>query len=176
MAKSPKMIARLARAFPRHPITPETFELYVEELEGIAPEVLDQAVTNLVRSSEWFPTVSAIRNTCAEIVLALPTESAALAEIDARIDWGRVRAENPDGAPHEPPAVHPLVGQALERVGGFPALRTSEKPWAVRSQFCNVYGEIRAAAVREAQMNPALEAPRALLSGPNVIAPVYPAT
>lgn len=149
------LIARLARAFPRQPVPRDTFELYLVDLSEVPVAVLEPAVTHLIRTSEWFPTVSAIREACAENVLELPSEAAALAQVEARIRWARQGDEREGAAP----AVHALVKEALDRVGGYPAFRGSEEPSRVRRQFGVLYGQLREGALRQARIAPAIGPP-----------------
>lgn len=142
---TPEILADLARAFPRTPIETETFRVYVRELEDLPPEALAAACRGLIRTSEWFPTIRAIREATVEWTLRLPSEVEALAQVDARIRWAR---EGRDG---EAPAVHPSVRQAVERVGSFHTFRTAEKPGVVRTQFVRYYQEIRSRQIYDGQ-------------------------
>lgn len=151
------LLADLAEAFPRQAkdVTRATLQLYKRELEDLPHEALAHAVKALIRTSEWFPTVSAIRQAASERLLDLPSDAAALAQIEARLDWGRQRTgadeETPstDGAPD----VHPLVRDALELAGGFYAFRRSDNPAVVRGQFAKLYRELRAGKVRDIQID-----------------------
>ncbi len=147
-------LARLMKALPKEPLSPDTFATYVNELADIAATpvgaaVLDDAVSVLLRSrtQPWFPTIGEIRMAAAEVWLDLPTEPQALAQVDARITWGR-------DATGSAPAVHPLVVEALGMVGGYAALRSSEDPAATRGRFCRVYREARHARVAAAAVGP----------------------
>lgn len=134
------LIANLARAYPRQPVAPETFGIYLEDLAGISVAVLEVALIRLRRTSEWFPTLRAIREVCAELVLELPSEQAALAQVQAYLRGTINRAE-----------VHPLVDEAVKLAGGFRELRESTNQSVVRGQLARAYRELRAAAVLEAQ-------------------------
>lgn len=147
------LIARLAEAFPKMKVPPETFQVYLADLADVPLETLEAAVTRLIRTSEWFPTINAIRAECAEHLLNLPNEFGAVAQIYARIEWARDQGE--EGA-EEPPAVHPLAKRALDQVGGYPAFRTSSEPGVVLGQYNRIYREMRAAAIRDAQLAPAV--------------------
>jgi hypothetical protein len=100
-----------------------------------------------MRSSEFFPTLRAIREAVAETILELPGEEEALAQIEARVTWGR--SDDRDG---DPPPVHPLVRQALDHVGGFHAWKQTSEPGILRSQFLRLFREVRAASIREVQI------------------------
>jgi hypothetical protein len=132
-------LGRLLRAFPKQPLTQDTFAEYGRDLADVDEGLLDAAATFLIRTSRepWFPTVGEIRAACAEIALALPTEAEAVAQVDARIAWARM------GGSERAPAVHPLVTEALGMVGGYPALKTAEDPARARAAFARVYRTLR---------------------------------
>lgn len=117
---------------------------YLRHLSDVPIEVLRVAVDRLIRTESWFPSIAGIRLVCAELLLDLPGEEEALRQVSTRAHW---RREAPD---QEPPDVHPLVQEAVDRVGGLWALRTSERPSVVIGQFTKVYREMRGNAVREA--------------------------
>lgn len=132
------------RALPKEQLSPETFGEYAADLADVDDALLEAAVTMLIRGRRepWFPTLGEIRAVCAELRLGLPTEAGALAQVEARIQWGRSGAG-------KAPAVHPLVADALRQVGGYPAFRGSEEPQATRGRFSRVYRDLRAATVKE---------------------------
>lgn len=136
-------IADLARAFPRQAVDRGTLAVYVRELQDVPAEVLALSVRDLIRTSEWFPTVRAIREQAAERLLGLPSETDALAQIGARIEWAREQ----EG---DAPDVHPTVREALELSGGFYRFRVADQASIVQAQFLKVYRERRAAAIRGA--------------------------
>lgn len=153
MSRVVVLLAQLKLAFPRDPITQDRFDLYVHELASVDPAALEAAVREIIRTRTggYFPAIAEIINAAAEHALGLPSPDEALAQVEARIRWGRERAG-------EAPAVHPAVVEALEQVGGFHALRTAEKPSVIRGQFLNLYRDRRAAALRAAALTPTLPA------------------
>lgn len=154
-ARSPQdSLARIIAALPpKPPMTAERLTVMLEELADLAPSALAAAADRIVRSARYFPTVAEIREQAAEAALQLPSETEALAQIEARIDWNR------SGRHGDPPQIHPLVRQALALVGGFYAFRAAEEPGVIRGQFCRFYREARADAIRGAQLHrPALPA------------------
>jgi hypothetical protein len=150
-------LARLKAAFPRQPVPAETFALYLRELGDVPPEVLDRAVSRLIRTqtNDRWPTVGALREACAEEVLALPSESAALRQVNALARW---RARDPLERAGSAPDVHPLVREALTLVGGTLAFRTADEPGVIRGQFGRLYRDLRAEHVHDAQIGRTLEA------------------
>lgn len=145
-----EVLARLGLAFPHQKVPAETFAFYLRDLGEIPIDSLERAVERLVRTSERFPTIRAIRETCAEQLLELPGEPAALSQVQALIAWGRER-QGPA------PAMHPIVKEALDQVGGAVAFRTSDEPGVVRGQFSRIYRDLRSGAIQDAQLAPALE-------------------
>lgn len=118
--------------------------MYVRELADVPAAVLELAIREIIRTHEFFPTVRTIREVAAERILALPSEPAALAQVDARIEWSRTGEE---GAA---PDVHPVVREALDRCGGYHRFRHGDNASIVQSQFQKVYRELRAHALRDA--------------------------
>lgn len=136
-------IADLARAFPRQAVERGTLAVYVRELQDVPAEVLALSVRDLIRTSEWFPTVRAIREQAAERMLDLPSETDALAQVGARIEWAREQSG-------DAPPVHPVVREALDLAGGFHRFRSADQASIVHAQFLKAYRERRGAAVRDA--------------------------
>jgi hypothetical protein len=129
-------VADLRDAFPQRAVTRETLTIYVRELSDLDPAALGDAVRLLIRTSEFFPTIHAIRETVAEAALDLPSEAAALAEVNA-LGAGR------------PGRLTPLVREALDAVGGPWAVRTASEPGVIRGQFLRIYRDLRHARVAE---------------------------
>lgn len=148
-----ELIADLKDAFPRQRVSEATFEVYVRELTDVPADVLAVTVRELVRSSEFFPSISAIRQAAAERTLTLPSEAEALTQIEARMKWAL--DQRIQGDEHvDPPPVHPLVREALDHVGGWHAIRAAERAEVVRGQLLRIYRDLRAEAVRGAQVGP----------------------
>lgn len=143
-----EILADLAEAFSRQQVTAHTLRVYLRELDDVPADSLERAVRFLIRTSEWFPTVRAIREAVAEQALGLPDESTALAQVAARMAWGRT---DEDDRPPEPPELCPAVREALDLVGGFAAFRAAEEPGVIRGQFTRYYRERRADAIRRVQ-------------------------
>lgn len=144
-----QILADLARAFPRQTFDAGTLRVYLRELDDVPPEALDLATRALIRTSEFFPTVRAIRERVAEHTLELPGEAAALEQVYARVAWARDDEADRVGSP---PPIDPLVRQALDQVGGFSAFKTADEPGVIRGQFLRLYRETRAAAIHDTQI------------------------
>jgi hypothetical protein len=143
------LLADLASAFPRNGTTPETIRVYARELGDVQIEALERAVRDLIRTAEFFPTVRAIREACAERALGLPDEAGALEQVDALLSWARLdERERPD----DPPALHPVVKDALVAVGGSSTFREADAT-VVRGQFGRIYRGLRAGALLSAQLD-----------------------
>jgi hypothetical protein len=138
------LIGDLAAALPKPPPTREQIVVYVRELEDIPVPVLEAAVRKIIRTAQWFPTVAEIRLAAAEVTLHLPSEPEALRQIDARMTWARDKRGTA-------PPVHPLVYEALRRVGGWHAFRSTEKGTVIRGQFGRLYRDLRDQALTDAQ-------------------------
>lgn len=154
------LIVDLSEAFPRNPMRRETFRLYLRHLVDVPLEILEPVVDELICTSEFFPTIRAIREASAERSLMLPSEAAALEQIEARIAWARIGGEG------DPPVLDPLVRKALDHVGGWHAFKANDEPTVVRGQFLRLFRELRAARIREEQVKVTLGAARPLAALP----------
>lgn len=140
-----KLVAGMFLAYPRQPVSAANVTAYARGLSGVPLEVLSAAIDRCVQTEEWLPTVALIRRTAAEMTAGLPTEAEALGQIQARQAWAR------EGGGDGVPPIHPLVHDALVRVGGWHAFRTAENAEVIRGQFGRIYRDLRAEAIRVAQ-------------------------
>jgi hypothetical protein len=131
-------LADLARAFPQRAIELETLRVYRRNLDDLPVGAVVDACTVLTLTSEFFPTIHAIRTTVAETSLGLPNEAEALALVEGRA------------------SLPPLVREALNMVGGYHAWRVTDQPGVMRGQFLRVYRELRDVRIREAVVGEAL--------------------
>ena len=169
LADASVQVTRLARALGEE-LPAARFAAYAADLAEVPVPLLEEAVTVLLRTEARFPSLARVRAVCAELALCLPTADEALAQVDARIRWGRGHAGSP-------PGIHPLVTRALGLVGGYSALREAQEASAARGQLARVYRELRAEAIREAQVRPEVASHRRELSpSASDHPPMYPAT
>lgn len=147
------LLADLVDAFPRDAISAQTVRVYARELADVPVDRLAQAVSDLIRTSRYFPRVAEIRERAAELALDLPGEADALEQVQARAAWARL-AEDERGSP---PPIHPAVKRALQLVGGAHAMRAADEPAVIRGQFLRLYRDVRAGEVTAAASRPQLE-------------------
>ena len=145
------LVAVLKGAYPRQPTDEATAEVYVRFLIDLDHEPAAAAVHRLIQTSTFFPTIAEIRADVAEYECGLPSVTEALELVMER---NRLTDDEIEANP-----LPTEVKQAYRMVGGAWAFRTSENPIALRAQFRDAYGEIRAAAVRRIQQAPALAPP-----------------
>lgn len=138
------LLSRTALAYPRHPITPDTFDVYLNDLMVVPEPLLQKALERLVRTSEWFPSIRAIREACAELALELPSDTEALSDVDAALAGGGAVPKD---------ALHPIAWEAVRLAGGLREFRTSTEPNVVRGQFCRFFRDLRTAAIRDAMVS-----------------------
>lgn len=141
------LLQELANAYPRQAVPDATVMVYLRALADVEPADLQRAVLALIRESRFFPAVSEILERVAELALALPSEPDALAQIEVRMRWAR----QPDRESVAMPVVHPLVLEALDRVGGWHSFRNAEDATVIRGQFGRLYRDLRASAIRQRQ-------------------------
>jgi hypothetical protein len=146
-----RLVSDLMLSYPRQHVTGGNHAAYVRALSDLPLPVLAEAVERCVRAEEWLPTVAVVRRTAAEIMLALPTEADALAQIQERQRWARDPSDGVEDVP-PPPPVHPLVQSALDRVGGWHAFRVAENAEVIRGQFGRIFRDARAEEIRRAQV------------------------
>lgn len=154
MAPPAALISDLVRAYPRTPISPDTLRVYLDDLGEIPHALLEQAIRQVIRTQEFFPTIRSIREACAEIALDLPTDTEALQLVDDHLlqaREGTVVWKMP-----------PLVEEAVKLAGGYRAFRTSDEPTVVRGQFARYFRDLRAARIRAAQTSDTVVPARAL--------------
>ena len=142
------VIHDLVAAFPRDGIRDYTIRIYRDKLADVPIHLLEAAAHNLICTEQRFPTIAQIRTAIAELTLDLPSETEALAEVEAKLRWWHNQ--------HGPrPSMHGAVRDALDHVGGIHAFREATEPAVIRGQFARYYREIRAARIRKLQVGTA---------------------
>ena len=115
-------------------------------LQDIDVDLLGQVVQHIISTATFFPSAGEIRRAAfrlAEIGLGIPTAQDAWAEVSAMIRkgfWDTGNGWYEARAPRTEDWSHPLVQKAVDAVGGWLALRTSENVVADRARFLEAYG------------------------------------
>lgn len=124
-------------------MTDATIALYVQHLDDIDDRVLSKAVDELLVRSKFFPSIADIRERCALVVLGdtLPP--------DVSVAWGEVwKAVTSEGRFYRPQWSHPMIGLALEEVGGYYEVCMSSFPDQLRSRFVKAFVRMRDETIR----------------------------
>ncbi len=132
-------IAELVAMYPRAEVKPETLRGYVKHLSDLPIDEVEPAVTDLIRSSEFFPTAQSIISAVFERRLQLPP----VAEAVRQLTTGRVKAD-----------FHPLVYEARCAVGD-PFDWRERGDTTMVAQARKVYEDLRATRLREANLGSA---------------------
>lgn len=130
-----QLVAVLADAYPRAPVSVETVKVYESLLADLEFEVTQQAVARLIATSKWFPTIAEIRAAVVEIRCG-PRRSGVEA-------WGDVvKAIRFLGAYRLPTFDDPLVAECV-RTAGWVNLCRSDNDAADRARFIELYEALR---------------------------------
>jgi len=90
-------VAMLAAAFRREEVSHATEELYVKEISNIPPTLLFAAIHRIIHTVKFFPSISEIQNTAAEIAGILPPSAEEALAIVRKADISEMR-HNHDGS------------------------------------------------------------------------------
>ena len=111
--------------------------------------MLRAAAAHCATTSKWFPTVAELRDAAFGIIenrAGIPSAAEA---------WGEVMAAMRYAAPaRRPQFSHPVIRRAVEAVGGWYTLCTSESGVADRSKFFQAYEQIVARDREQARVLP----------------------
>lgn len=132
-----QVLKALAAAFPHSKVELETILTYAVFLADVSVEDLRRGAAWCMANSDFFPTMHTLREAIqqADLEHRPPTGPDALAEIKRKI--GAI------GYYGTPEWSHPLIGRAVEGMGGWRALCLSEDPEGViRGQFLKVYASL----------------------------------
>ena len=132
-------VAALAAAYPRTDFKAETLAVYVRNLRDLPIAEVEESVGELLGSSEFFPTIAAIRGGVFERRLQLPPVAEAVRQLTA----GRTRED-----------FHPLVWDARAAVGDPFDWRERGDATMV-AQARKVYEDLRLTCLREANLGSA---------------------
>ena len=137
-----QQVLRLLRvirgAYPRVTFTDDTIDAYTVMLKDLPYELAQRAVVDLIRTSQWPPTVAEICRRAAELVDPLP-------DVDEAYESARraAREHSPyDGQNRALEALHPLVRQALLTVG-IETMAYTDQPMIAAAQFRQVYERLK---------------------------------
>ncbi|MBU1480032.1 MAG: hypothetical protein KJ694_22145 [Gammaproteobacteria bacterium] len=144
-----KMIGGLAIAYPKFELTAPTIKAYWRILRDIPIDVLDSAMLQIASESKWFPTAAEIRAAAfglLEQATGLPS---------AYDGWAEVcRAFGSVGRYRAPEWSSPIIGGAVDAIGGWAALCDSENTMADRARFVDAYNILLERERKSARMLP----------------------
>lgn len=143
-------VAILRDAYPRQDFPDRSAKLYGTMLADLDDTEVVEAVHRLIRRSTFLPSIAEIRAEVMEAVLCLPSPQEA---------WAMVNRHDTEG--HLPT----VVLASLNALGGRWALRVSDQPSVLRSQFLRDYE-----ARRQDAMTAAVGADPAGMPGPTMAA------
>lgn len=153
-AEVAELIAVLAASFPAFKDKLSAFpkadkqrmvHAYHLALEDIDSDLLAQVIKHIVSTATFFPSAGEIRRAAfhlAEVGLGIPSAQDAWAEVSVMIRKGFWETDKGWWEARPPQAEdwsHPLVQRAVEAVGGWVALRTSENTVADRARFLQAF-------------------------------------
>lgn len=133
-AEALRLVAMLRAAWPRQEVGQDTAEVYAGMLGDLPFEEAKAAVTRLVQTSRFFPTIAEIRERVAETRCDLdPPEMA----------WGEVQnAIRSIGSYHQPLFANPAIQHAVNAIG-WKQICLDENLSATRARFIDAYKSAR---------------------------------
>ncbi len=148
----------LIAVFPNWNAKPETLKVYQAVLQDLDPDLLADAVLDLVSDPrEFMPTPGVIREA------ALILEDAADDIPSAYEGWEQVERDF-RSLTSERGKAHPLVDKAIKRIGGWTSVGQSTNPTAERARFIDAYRELRAENHKERRRLPQVKQRIALMA------------
>lgn len=144
------ILAICAAAYPHVAVTKETAIIYADLLADIDLMVAQRAVKRLIATSQYFPTVAAIREQCASIISpSAPTGATAWAEVTTKIrEFGH--GTQPDWS-------HPSVASTVNIIG-WRELCMSENQAVTRAHFWKVHEAVAREHKQQAVLPPEFRA------------------
>ena len=125
-----KLLAVIEAAYPKGEFPKERAEIYARFLRDLDYKAASAAVTKLIATSKFVPTIADIRSAVAELTAGIPEPEEALEEVVEAARRGRYEFS------------HPAVKRAVDALG-WEYIQYSEDPGVWRSQFLRLYGPIR---------------------------------
>jgi len=137
----------LQSAYPRTEFSRETITVYENMLKDLPAKETSEAVKRLITSSKWLPTIAEIRQEVAELMTALPDAEEAWIEVQdyARHGWCPT-------APQLAQWSNPVIGKAVEAMGGIATIAQSDQGEWLGREFRRVYERLREKQIRNAQI------------------------
>ena len=139
------LIAILAAAFPSANVNGKTVEIYVENLKDLEYEQGRDAVDSIIRTSDWFPSIAALRREILAIGGYLcPPKDQAWMEVETNM--------RRHGRTGKPEFSHHAIEDAVKAMG-WTNMCLSENIDVVRGQFWKIYESISTRQDRTAQID-----------------------
>lgn len=152
-----KLMAILRAAWPRQEVGMDTAEVYAGMLSDIPFDEGKAAVTKLVQTTKFFPTVAEILEQVAESRCELDSPEMA---------WGEVqKAIAKVGSYHQPLFENPEIQRAVNAIG-WKQICLDENLAATRARFIDAYRAARAKRIESETTGKALPSPYAELARP----------
>lgn len=140
------LLAICAAAYPHVTVTKQTAVVYAEMLADIDLGVAQKALKRLIATSQYFPTVAAIREQCAALTNPFAPSLASA--------WGEVISQIRNvGHGKQPDWSHPSIAVAVSTIG-WREICLSENQAVLRAHFWKVYEVIAREHRQESIMKP----------------------
>lgn len=134
LAETFAMMGLFKAAFPRQPLDEATIRIYADMLADIPADEAMLAARRLLATSEWCPTIAAIRRAMADARVCSPAGELEWQNVIAAIGaFGRYRTPRFDS---------PLTAMAVDCVGWL-AICNSETIGVERAHFLRAYDAVR---------------------------------
>jgi hypothetical protein len=147
-SKIADVLALLVGSYPRQALGAATLNAYTVMLVDLDGDQAMRAVTELVATSKWFPSIAEIRERAAESTAGVPDFDQAWDEVQARIQ--------DTGYGPMPQWSSPALADSVRAIG-WKTLCHDENQATVRAQFRDMYAKRREREVRDENVEPLLE-------------------
>lgn len=138
-SEAAKLVAVLAQAWPRSPVSVETSKVYEGALMDLSHAEAEAAVSLLLRTSKFLPTIAEIRTAAVDLRRG-PVRSGPEA-------WGDVLGQiRRVGAYGVPKFEDPVTAECVRVLGWRNLCLEGHNDAADRARFCELYGDL---ALRE---------------------------